>query len=68
MKESTKTILLILLIIVGVATIFWGRWRLKNQLSDELGLRHHTIIFNQTSETAANHHIPFVKTSVPTHT
>ena len=36
MKESTKTIILVLLLSLGIATIFWGRYRLKAALHSEL--------------------------------
>lgn len=36
MKEPKKTVILLLLLLLGIATFFWGRWRLKNQLGEGL--------------------------------
>lgn len=32
MKEPRKTVILLLLLALGIATFIWGRWRLKNEL------------------------------------
>jgi C4-dicarboxylate transporter len=36
MSEPKKTVILILLLVIGISTFFWGRWRLKNQLANEI--------------------------------
>ncbi len=36
MSEPRKTVILLILLAIGIATIFWGRWRLKSQLEHEL--------------------------------